>query len=293
MLIACAILSFNSAPIFFATTYFKYISNDLTYFYYFVLFIAALTIIFSHLAPESPRYLYEKGEFDKARTVINKMATVNGSDMISENWLFKGEVPIEEQTGIQNINGSPVNVENKQLLQNNQEFGKEEIKTKMSPIKFMMKYPIIFKNLMIATIGWSCILMMLYYLNFAVKDIGRDIFTNSYLEATCVVIGKILFTVLKSIFPTRLCLMLGFIVIIIFSVLLILAQQEWQASACYSLVVAGVYGSTVLIYYLNIEYFPTLFLNFAFSFTNFVSRGCVMGSYLLSDLEPPLPMIIF
>ena len=270
MLIACAILSFNSAPIFFATTYFKYISNDLTYYYYFVLFIVALTIIFSHLAPESPRYLYEKGEFDKARTVINKMATVNGSDMISENWLFKGEVHQDEQTGIQNINGSPVNVENKQLLENNQEFDKEEIKTKMSPIKFMIKYPVIFKNLMIATIGWSCILMIVYYLNFAVKDIGRDIFTNSYLEAVCVVVGNILFTVLRSMFPTRLCLMLGFIVIIIFSVLLILAQQEWQASACYSLVVAGVYGSTVLIYNLNIEYFPTLFLNFAFSFTNFV-----------------------
>ena len=208
--IACIILAFNSTPIFFATTYFKYISKDLTYYYYFIVFLAALNVVCRFLVPESPRYLYEKGEFDKARNVINKMARVNRSDMISENWLFKDEAPIEEQTGIQSINLSPASFENKQLLENNQEFDKEEIKMKMSPIKFMVKHPIVFKNLMIATIGWSCILMMMYYLNFAVKDIGRDIFTNSYIEATCILIGKVLFVAFRLKFSTQSCLKIGF-----------------------------------------------------------------------------------
>ena len=46
--------------------------------------------------PESPRFLYEKGEVNRARSIINAMARRNKSSMIEEIWIFE----IENETRI-------------------------------------------------------------------------------------------------------------------------------------------------------------------------------------------------
>ena len=54
----------------------------------------------------------------------------------------------------------------------------------------------------------------------------------------------------------------------------------------------GIGGAFTLSYFLNNEYFPPLFLGFAFSVTQFGSRGMSILSYLMADLSEPIPMVL-
>jgi MFS family permease len=71
--VSTAILAFNGITNPITGVYFKYISNDWHYIFYFYSALVVIITFLSLFVPESPRFLYEKEKFTEARFVINKM----------------------------------------------------------------------------------------------------------------------------------------------------------------------------------------------------------------------------
>lgn len=62
-----------------ASIYFKYISNDWFYLYWYFLSICIIGTVISYLMPESPRYLISIGDFKRARESFEFIAKLNGN----------------------------------------------------------------------------------------------------------------------------------------------------------------------------------------------------------------------
>lgn len=61
-----------------ASLYYKYISRDWFYLYWYFLSICIFGSVLSFMMPESPRYLICKGDFKRARQSFNFIAWMNG-----------------------------------------------------------------------------------------------------------------------------------------------------------------------------------------------------------------------
>ena len=69
----------DSTVMIFATLYFVYICNDSYYWEMYTLFANFLSVFMIILvAPESPKFLYEKGMFDKCKEALTHIARLNG-----------------------------------------------------------------------------------------------------------------------------------------------------------------------------------------------------------------------
>lgn len=167
-----------------------------------------------------------------------------------------------------------------------------DIQVKKSAIKQMRKDPKLAINVLIATIAWVACSFNYYLLSYDIKNLGGDIFVNSSLIAFAGVTGKLLTLALRKYVSSRISMGVCFIVVLTFGFGLIFLKEGWMVSTCIGFVLMGIGGAFTLCYFLNIEYFPPLFLAFAFSVTQFGARGMSIMSYLLADLEEPFPMIL-
>ena len=156
----------------------------------------------------------------------------------------------------------------------------------------MLKEPILAVNVSIATIAWIACSFNYYLLSYDIKNLGGNIFINSILIAIAGVSGKLVILTLRRYASTRFSLTVCFIVVLVFGFGLTILKEGWMVSVCIGLVLMGIGGAFTLCYFLNNEYFTPLFLGFAFSVTQFGSRGMSILSYLLSDLEAPIPMVL-
>ena len=71
--------------------FYKFISNDWKYITYFIIPMSTLITIASLFVPESPLFLYEKGEYEKARKLIWNISKINNSSLQYEFWNFDKE----------------------------------------------------------------------------------------------------------------------------------------------------------------------------------------------------------
>jgi len=75
----------------FLSLYFKFISNEWQYFFYIPIALCSILLLLMTMAPESPVYLYEKGNFSRAHNVINMISKINKGSIHHEKWMFYGE----------------------------------------------------------------------------------------------------------------------------------------------------------------------------------------------------------
>lgn len=129
-----------------SSIYFKFISNNWIYIGYYAIAYNILLCILVPFLPESPRFLYDKGEFLEARKVIHRMAQMNKSTLASEKWIFD----LEEIRDSEDDNDSPPS-ESKTLLVDRvvPKIDETEVSIKINPIKMMIKHPRLFINLVI------------------------------------------------------------------------------------------------------------------------------------------------
>ena len=71
--------------------FYKFISNDWKYITYFIIPMSTLITIASLFVPESPLFLYEKGEYEKARKLIWNISKINNLSLQYEFWNFDKE----------------------------------------------------------------------------------------------------------------------------------------------------------------------------------------------------------
>jgi MFS transporter, OCT family, solute carrier family 22 (organic cation transporter), member 4/5 len=103
IIVATAVLGFDVLTIPLSSVYFKFIYDDWIIIGYVGIAVSGFVTLASNFIPESPRFLYDEGEFDKARAIVNKMAKMNGSNLIKKQWKFdlEGETTfIEKREGL-------------------------------------------------------------------------------------------------------------------------------------------------------------------------------------------------
>jgi len=81
IIVATGVLGFDVLTMPISSVYFKLISDDWRNIGYFAIAYTTFISFCTLMLPESPRFQYERGEFDKARQIINKMAKLNGSSL--------------------------------------------------------------------------------------------------------------------------------------------------------------------------------------------------------------------
>ena len=61
--------------------------------------LCAVLIVCMAMAPESPRFLYEKGDYERAFNVINVISKINKGTIHEENWKFDRQAEEYERSG--------------------------------------------------------------------------------------------------------------------------------------------------------------------------------------------------
>ena len=98
IIVTCTILGVDvlTSPIW--SLYYKFISNEWDNITYAILVITTIMTIAIFFVPESPLFLYEKGEYEAARKIVSSMARINGSPMKNQNWRFDKEEALTSNT---------------------------------------------------------------------------------------------------------------------------------------------------------------------------------------------------
>lgn len=84
----------------FVAIYFQFISDQWIYFYIIPIALCAILTLLIILAPESPKFLYEIGNFQRARNVINIISKINKGHIHENPWTFDIE-PEHTESGIE------------------------------------------------------------------------------------------------------------------------------------------------------------------------------------------------
>ena len=100
--VGCMVGMLDCMTMVYVTLYFMYFSHDSIYWEYFAVCqnIVAVSLVLLY-APESPKWLYEKGKFKEAREALIYLANRNGVDTTAlTDKEFEGEATVQEQPNI-------------------------------------------------------------------------------------------------------------------------------------------------------------------------------------------------
>uniref|UniRef100_A0A7S3J1X0 Uncharacterized protein n=1 Tax=Euplotes harpa TaxID=151035 RepID=A0A7S3J1X0_9SPIT len=92
---------------------------------------------------------------------------------------------------------------------------------------------------------------------------------------------------------TRITFMGSFALSFVFGAALIFVTTDWIVPVLIVFSKIGLASGYSLCYYMTSEYFPPLFLAFAFSVTQFAARAFTILAFPISEIEAPIPMILF
>ena len=95
--VATVLLSFDNITFPLSSIYFRFIHDDWIFIGYFAIGFSFLMAVGSHFTPESPRFLVDNGDYDKARNFFNTMALRNKKTL--QSFKFKDELPQLKKTG--------------------------------------------------------------------------------------------------------------------------------------------------------------------------------------------------
>ena len=304
ILAAAFLLCIDVSGIPISSIYFKFISDDWTYIEFVIAGYVFLVAIGGTFIPESPRFYYEKGEMALCREIILKMARINGApQLLKENWRFDIEKVTSAAARIASINEDDDDQINKSemsvteesrigLTRNDSILTEEAVEVKVNPISQIRANPRLLINLLIVLMAWIASSFNYFLISFSTKNLGGNIFINSTLVSIAGIVGKIITILGKNHLSTKSSLAISFALTLLFGLGLVFFEDGWIVSTCIGFVEIGLGMSFTLIYYINTEYFPPLFLSFAFAVSQFGARGFSILSYLLADLSAPIPMIL-
>ena len=136
------------------------------------------TLYYVIAVPESPKWLHSKGQFDKCRQSLLKVASYNAveDENIIKNIKFEGENQEEEEKQ-EDGEGQP-------LLAREGEENEAEIK--VNPAKEPSKYDEsqYYFNLLKMSVFWTTSSFSFYLIQILTKNFQGGIFVNYYLDGT-------------------------------------------------------------------------------------------------------------
>lgn len=157
-----------------------------------------------------------------------------------------------------------------------------------------LKNPTTFINFW-AVIVCFCVISFNYYMvSFYLKYAGGNIFINSILSVVSESISNFVAGAVQKVFGTKWSMLVCFIFALIFAVPLLFVTTPIIIAICVFSSKFFVEGSFMLIYYVNSEVFPPLFVPFAFSISGFGSRVVTIAAPQVAEIRPrQVPIIIF
>lgn len=272
--------------------------------------MTVIMTICSFLVPESPLFLYEKGLCEQARNVINKMARMNGSKLANELWVLdkeevlgyapKNNPEMMVVPGHPKINNSHVEEKIRNTLK---PLGKGALTFATSgdlsppspenPLTIMRDNPRILMNMIVLTVCWISISFNKYLIAFNLKHIEGNIFINAGLSPLADIAGHILCIPAQKLTNTKLTFMGSFALLFLFGAPLIFVTIPWLIPVLIVFSKIGLASGYSLCYYMMSEYFPPLFLAFAFGVTQFAARAFTIAAFPISEIDAPIPMILY
>ena len=144
----------------------------------------------------------------------------------------------------------------------------------MSALAWIKSSNTLAKNLCIMIYMWSAISFMYYLINFQLKYMPGDIYSNSFATAVAEILGITAGGVLTKIFGIRNGFIASYLTSLIGGLAIILFGNNVPSMMPIFVGIArmGVSSGFNLLYIVNTELFPTLFAATAMGICNFLAR---------------------
>ena len=128
---------------------------------------------------------------------------------------------------------------------------------------------------------------------FDLKHIPGNIFVNDLISPLSDMAGFFLCIFVQKYTSTKITYVSCFALTFVFGAGLIFLKLDWEVPILIVFAKIGISGCYSISYYMMTEYFPPLFLSFAFGITQFASRAFTILAFPVSEIDAPTPMIIF
>ncbi|CAI2361450.1 unnamed protein product [Moneuplotes crassus] len=259
------------------------------------LFLSVISAILTLYLPESPKFLYEKKRYKELRKTLSQICEINGTKLKS-NFLIKGE---QEHYEAYTKNSS------KKLLKGYSSSTQEPLlEGTQSKIQIgngpeysvfqELQNPVTIINLIAVIICFSVVSFNFYMLSFYLKYVGGNIYLNTIGGAISDVIGNFTAGVIQRFFGTMKSFVICFFMALVFSIPLLFSQDPVIIAVSVFMSRLFLEGAYLIVYYVNPEIFPSLFVPFSFSVSGFISRFVTIGAPQLAEVRPrQLPVVIF
>lgn len=233
--------------------------------YGFITVIAPFCLLATFFLPESPRFYYASRRYRELRGLITKIAKSNGVVM-NENYDI-----------------------DKQIQESN------ETKNVAEPSKLSyLKDPTILSNLVVVIICYIGVSFNTYLIGFHMKYIKGNLYFLAIVSCISDWVATFISSFIQKLFGTQKTIFYSFIMTIVCAwPLIILPDVKWLIPFWMFLCKFGISVAFSMMYYINTEIFPTLFVSLAFTLGNMFSRGATVLAPEVAELDPPLPMEIF
>jgi MFS family permease len=171
-----------------------------------------------------------------------------------------------------------------------------ESKNEVVPTSFFLKQPKILTNLILMSLVWLATSFCCYLLLTLTNTFERVYLTALTQSFTDIVANGISGYLYERI-GVKLSFIISFAISAFGGILILVWGLDHQESAgffaCFLLAKFGVTGCFNICYAANNYFFPTLFAATAFGICNFLARAFSSFSFIVSQLDEPLPMYFF
>lgn len=225
--------------------------------------------------PESPRWLLQKGHFDRMTTILQKMAKVNRTSLPDDLFSRENLVNLQQQQH------QPLQIQQKWLLKD-----------------LLFRYPNLRNKSLIIFFNWFVISGVYYGLGLNTSNLGGNDYINFVIFAAVEIPAYSLGLVLLDLVGRRIILC-GSLLLGGATLLIIPAFDSANSTVAVILGMIGKFGVTSaynVIYIFSTELFPTVIRNSGVGMSSVCSRiGGIIAAYLLllGFHWKPLPLIIF
>ncbi|CAI2364767.1 unnamed protein product [Moneuplotes crassus] len=235
--------------------------------YSFAIIMAPLLCVLTFFIPESPRYYYERRMYPQLRNLIRKFAKTNGAKM-DHNYDIDKEI-------------EDIRLKSK---------GKSGEKSKF----YYLKDRLIFWNLCVVIICFIAVSFDSYLIGFHIKYIKGNLYFLTIVSTVSDCTATMLAGLLQKLLNTKRTLLISYISAMICGLPLIISSDtKWLIPFCIFGAKFGLAVGFNMIYFINSEIFPTLFVSFAFTVGNIFSRSVTIFAPLVAEIPEPTPMKLF
>ena len=148
---------------------------------------------------------------------------------------------------------------------------------------------------LIATVGWFSLVIFDYYMiNFYLKYVGGSIYLNTLWATLSWLVSSFATGAMQKWLDTKKALIVNSVLPAFTFCPLLFTEDRTYIAVWFFISRFFNEGAFVLVYYLNSEMFPPLFVPFSFSVCSFCSRLLTMAAPQIAEIKPvQVPILVY